>query len=56
MEGFLKKKTESFPIFFPQTLEAVCLCAFDYDINSVEDPDHAGVQTFQRMLASLQLK
>ncbi|GFO28289.1 cytochrome p450 [Plakobranchus ocellatus] len=38
------------------TLEAVCRCGFDYDINSVEDPDHAGVQSFQRMLAGLQIK
>ncbi|GFR64711.1 cytochrome P450, partial [Elysia marginata] len=38
------------------TLEAVCRCGFDYNINSVEDPDHAGVQSFQRMLATLQIK
>ncbi|KAK3732566.1 hypothetical protein RRG08_009736 [Elysia crispata] len=38
------------------TLEAVCRCVFDYDINSVAEPDHAGVQSFQRILASLQLK
>ncbi|RUS75692.1 hypothetical protein EGW08_016558 [Elysia chlorotica] len=38
------------------TLEAVCRCVFGYDINSVEEPDHAGVQSFQRILQRLQIK
>ncbi|CAL1542566.1 unnamed protein product [Lymnaea stagnalis] len=38
------------------TLEAICLCGFDYDINSVEEPEQSGAQSFQRILQGFQLR
>ncbi|XP_059162257.1 cytochrome P450 4d1-like isoform X2 [Physella acuta] len=38
------------------TLEAMCLCGFDYEINSVDEPDHCGAQSFQRLLQGFEIR